>query len=188
MATPSITQLLIDLGAGEAGVAEQLVPLLYQDLRNIAHNHLYRERKDHTFSTTALVHEAYLKVVELDRMTWKSRTQFFAVASQVMRRILVDYARKRHAEKRGGTRERVPLTDALVMAETRAADLVALDDALDRLSRFDPRAAQIVEHRFFGGLNVEETAAVLQVSPTTVKRDWRMAKLWLYEAMAPPAD
>lgn len=188
MPKPALTQLLLDLSEGQAQAADELVPLLYQDLRRIAHNHLYRERADHTLSTTALVHEAYLKLIDQDRAQWQNRAHFFATASNAMRRILVDYARRRRAEKRGGSYEKVALTDALMMAESRSEDLLALDEALNQLAHFDPRAAQIVEYRFFGGLKVEETATVLGISPTTVKRDWHMAKVWLFQAMVPSAD
>ena len=160
--------------------------MIYDALRGIAHNHLAHERPDHTLSTTALVHEAYLKLVDQREASWQSRTHFFAVASQAMRRILVDYARRRKAAKRGGNAAKVPLEDALVMVDVRADELVALDDALHALARFDARQATIVEYRFFGGLTIEQTAAVLGISPATVKREWTVAKAWLSHTMSQP--
>ncbi len=185
---PPITQLLHAFSDGETEAVEQLVPLVYDGLRAIAHNYLAHERSSHTLGTTALVHEAYLKLVDQRAANWKSRAHFFAVASQAMRRILVDYARRRRAAKRGGDAVKVALDDALVMADTRADELLALDDALKELEMFDPRQARIVEYRFFGGLTVEQTAAVLDISAATVKRDWTVAKAWLHNAMSPSGD
>ncbi len=179
-----VTQLLHELSDGHAEAIERLIPLIYDALRGIAHNHLQRERPGHTLGTTALVHEAYLKLVGQTRVAWKGRAHFFAVASQAMRRILVDYARRRQAEKRGAGAAKVPFEDAVVMADTRADDLVALDAALETLETIDPRQARVVEYRFFGGLTIEETAAVLDVSPATVKREWTMAKAWLHATMS----
>jgi RNA polymerase sigma factor (TIGR02999 family) len=185
MASPDeITQLLQAFGDGDSQAIDHLVPKVYDALRGIAHNHLAHERPGHTLSTTALVHEAYLKLIDQREATWKNRAHFFAVASQAMRRILVDYARRRKAAKRGGDAAKVPLDDALVMADEQAEELVALDDALRELTTFDPRQATIVEYRFFGGLTIEQTAAVLDISPATVKREWTVAKAWLSHAMS----
>jgi RNA polymerase sigma factor (TIGR02999 family) len=181
-----ITQLLHAFGDGDSEAVEHLVPMVYDALRGIAHNHLAHERPDHTFSTTALVHEAYIKLIDQREATWKSRAHFFAIASQAMRRILVDYARRRKAAKRGGDAPKVPLEEALVMAETRADELLALDEALSELAAFDPRQAAIVEYRFFGGLTIEQTGAVMDISPSTVKREWIVAKAWLSHAMDQP--
>ncbi len=179
-----VTQLLHQLNAGDAAAAESLVPRIYDALRAIAHNHLRNERTGHTLGTTALVHEAYLKLVDQKRATWQSRAHFFAVASQAMRRILVDYARHAQAAKRGGGAAHVTLEDAVGLRVTQEPDLLALDEALDLLASFDPRQARIVEYRFFSGLTIEETASVLEISPATVKRDWTLAKAWLYRTMS----
>ncbi|MEM1128463.1 MAG: sigma-70 family RNA polymerase sigma factor [Bacteroidota bacterium] len=164
-------------------VMEQLWPHVNPELRRIAHHHLRRERADHTLNTTALVHEAYLRLVDHQAVDWKGRAHFYAVCAKAMRHILVDYARRKQAQKRGGQAVHLALDDVQVAAQERAADLLALDEALTQLAALDPRLAQVVEHRFFGGLEVRETAEVLGLSPRTVKRDWRKARLWLLRAM-----
>src|SRR5688500_4266445 len=164
---------------GESGELDRLVPLVYEDLRRIAHRQLRGERSDHTLDTGALVHEAYLKLSSLDRIEWRDRSHFLAAAAGAMRRILVDYAVARKTRKRGGTRQRVPLEDVIVLTDDNAQELLALDDALRRLAAESERAARIVEWRFFGGMSIEETAEVLEISPATVKREWTLARAWL---------
>ena len=176
---PDVTGLLIAWRDGDKGALNQLVPFVYGELRRLAHRHMRGERRSQPLQTTALVHEAYLRLIDVDRVHWKDRTHFFAVSSQMMRRVLVDVARERGAHKRGGDVPHVALEEAHVAAPDRAPDLVALDEALDALAAFDPRKSRVVELRYFGGLSVEETAEVLAVSPDTVMRDWRFARLWL---------
>jgi RNA polymerase sigma factor (TIGR02999 family) len=159
------------------------MPLVYRELRRLAHGHLRNERPDHTLQTTALVHEAYLRLVDQQEPNWKNRAQFFAVAAQMMRRILVDYARARHYAKRGGGAQQVELDEAMVVSRDRAAEVVALDEALTRLAELDSRKSRLVELRFFGGLSIEETAEIMGVSPGTVMRDWTLAKAWLQREM-----
>ncbi|HEY8257714.1 MAG TPA: ECF-type sigma factor [Gemmatimonadales bacterium] len=158
---------------------DRMLPVVYDELRRIAHRQLRGERSDHTLETTALVHEAYLKLSRLDRIEWRDRGHFLAAAAGAMRRILVDYAVARRAEKRGGERRRVPLDDIIILADDRAQELLALDEALRRLALESERAARIVEWRFFGGMTVEETAQVMEISPATVKREWTVARAWL---------
>jgi RNA polymerase sigma factor (TIGR02999 family) len=174
-----VTQLLINWGKGDEQALEQLMPLVYQELRRLAHRHLGRERDGHTLQTTALVHEAYMRLVDQKEVQWQNRAHFFAVAAQMMRRILVDYARARQYAKRGGGAQQVALDEAMVVSDERAADVVALDEALISLAEFDPRKSRMVELRFFGGLSIEETAEVLALSPGTVMREWTLAKAWL---------
>ena len=173
-----ITQLLIDLRGGQASM-DRLLPIVYEELRRIARRQLGAERPDHTLSTTALVHEAYLRMADQTRLGWQDRAHFFAASAQAMRRILVDYARRHRAEKRGGGRAQVTLDDAMAAAGERADQLVALDEALTRLAAMDPRLARVVECRFFAGLTEEETAEALGVTARTVRRDWVKAKGWL---------
>jgi RNA polymerase sigma factor (TIGR02999 family) len=173
------TDLLVAWSNGDESAFEKLVPLVYQELRVLAQRYMRRERADHTLQATALVNEAYVRLVDVNRMQWQNRAHFLAVAAQTMRRILVEFARHRHRQKRGGDAVRVTLDDAREIAEEKGADLVALSDALSALATFDPRMAQVVELRFFGGLSVPETADVLKVSPETVMRDWKTAKVWL---------
>ena len=168
---------------GDRSAMARLLPIVYDELRGLAHKQLFNERRDHTFNTTDLVHEAYLKLVKLDRIRWQNRAHFFAIAAQAMRNILVNYAVKRKAQKRGGGQDRIPLDEALVMSEQRAEALLALDEALTRLQAFSERQHRIVECRFFGGLNIEETAEALDISPATVKRDWNVARAWLNREM-----
>ncbi len=175
-----VTLLLSALTRGDDGAASQLIPVVYAELRRLAGSYMRRERIDHTLQSTALVHEAYLKLVEQRSVNWQSRAHFFGVAAQLMRRILIDHARGHTREKRGGEQKRVSLEDAFVFSEQKADELVAVDDSLNRLAKIDPRHARVVELRFFGGLSVEEAAEVLGVSPKTIKRDWSVAKAWLY--------
>src|ERR1035438_8263207 len=175
-----VTQLLAQLRAGERDAESKLIPLVYAELRRLAAHYLRGERADHTLQPTALVHEAYLRLTKLHDVDWQSRSHFFATAATVMRRILVDHARAQNANKREGCRDAVSLEEALVVSPARSAQLIALDDALDRLAKLDLRRSKIVELRFFGGLSEEETGEVLGISARTVKRDWRVAKAWLY--------
>ncbi|MCB0720597.1 MAG: sigma-70 family RNA polymerase sigma factor [Bacteroidetes bacterium] len=174
-----VTRLLERWREGDSDAAENLMPLVYDELRRLAHARLWGERADHTLSTTALVHEVYLNLADAKRIDWNNRTHFFAVAARVMRNVLIDYARSRNRVKRGGEYNRVTLDEALVVSEERYDDLLALDDALTRLEAFDERSCRIVEARYFGGLSIAETADALGVSPATVKRDWTTAKAWL---------
>jgi RNA polymerase sigma factor (TIGR02999 family) len=175
-----VTQVLIDWNNGDQAAAERLMPLVYDELRQIARGYLQRERSDHTLQATGLVHEAYLRLVDQSVTSWQSRAHFFGVAARAMRRVLVDHARRHRAEKRGGTWEKVEFDEAIAAGLPRSVDLIALDDALQNLARVDLRQSQIVELRFFGGLTTEETAEVLDVSPRTIKREWRRAKAWLH--------
>jgi RNA polymerase sigma-70 factor (ECF subfamily) len=181
MAT-DVSQLLRAWSDGDPHALGELTPIVYAELRRLAHAYMRRERSNHTLQTSALVNEAYLRLVKYQRMEWQSREHFFAVSAQLMRRILVDWARRNNL-KRGRGVAHVSLDEAAVLEVTRYADFVALDDALTELARRDPRKAQVVELRFFGGLNIDEAATVLKVSPITVRRDWTSAKLWLYRAL-----
>jgi RNA polymerase sigma factor (TIGR02999 family) len=177
--TNDVTRLLGELGSGNEDAVAKLVPLLYRELRRMAGAYLSSERRDHTLQPTALVHEAYLRLVDQRNVQWQNRQHFFGVAAQVMRRILVDHARSHAAVKRGGAVPKVSLEEVAVVSEERGAELLALDEALTRLAALDPQQARIIELRFFGGLTVEEAAEVLSISPATLKRDWNMAKAWL---------
>jgi RNA polymerase sigma factor (TIGR02999 family) len=174
-----ITQLLIDLGKGDKDAEARLIPLVYDELRRLASRFMRGERPNHTLQPTALVHEAYLRLIEQERVEWRNRAHFFGVAAKLMRRILVDHARARLTAKRGAAEQAVHLKEGFVFAEERAGEFVALDEALQRLAQFDPRLERIVEMRFFGGLSVEDTAEALGISTRTVKRDWNAAKAWL---------
>lgn len=178
-----VTRMLIDWSGGDREAPAKLMPLVYEELRQLARQYLQRERADHTLQATGLVHEAYLRLVDQSTTTWQNRAHFFGVAAQLMRRILVDYARSHRAEKRGGGWDKLVFDEAIAPAAERSIDLIALDDALKDLLALDPRQSQIVELRFFGGLTNEEVAEVLDVSPRTVKREWRMAKAWLRRAI-----
>jgi RNA polymerase sigma-70 factor (ECF subfamily) len=180
--TKEISKLLRAWSDGDQGALNGLTPIVYQELRRLAHRYMQRERPGHALQTTALVNEAYLRLVDYKRMQWQNRAHFFAVAAQVMRRILVDHARSKNM-KRGGGRHHVSLDDVAVVSGDRTGDLVALDDAMNALARLDPRKMQIIEMRFFGGLSVEEAAEVLKVSPATVRRDWSIARFWLYREL-----
>ena len=179
-----ITGLLLDWGNGERDAFDRLIPLVYQELRRMAHQYMRRERAGNTLQTTALINEAYLRLVDYQQMRWQDRAHFFAVSAQVMRRILVERARSRQSDKRGGAAQKVSLDEVADLAIERAADLIALDDALTRLGAIAPRKVRIVELRYFGGLNLEETAEVLGISSPTVQREWRAAKAWLYRAIS----
>ena len=174
-----VTRMLIDWSKGDRDAPQQLIPLVYEELRQLAHQYLQRERADHTLQATGLVHEAYLRLVDQGTTTWQNRAHFLGVAAQLMRRILIDYARSHRAEKRGGNWDKLAFDEALAPSAERSVDLVALDDALKDLATFDERQSRIVELRFFGGLTVEEIAEVVEISPRTVKREWRLAKAWL---------
>jgi RNA polymerase sigma factor (TIGR02999 family) len=169
-------------------VLGQLLPLVYHELRRLAERHLRREAPGHTLQATALVHEAYLRLVDQQQVTWQSRAHFFGVAANLMRQILMQHARAKHAEKRGGQQRKLYLDEAGVIAAGQDLDLVALDDALNDLAAVAPRQSRVVELRFFGGLSVEETAAVLDISPATVKREWNMAKAWLHREISRKSD
>ncbi len=174
-----VTRLLKKLTQGDTRAMDRLVPIIYGELREIAHRQLVKEKPGHTLSTTALVHEAYLKLSDLNRVEWQDRTHFFAVAARAMRRILIDYAVKRKAQKRGGERRKVSLDQVDLFDQERSDDLLALDEALRRLSELDERQGRVVECRFFAGMSIEDTAEALQVSPATVKRDWTVARAFL---------
>src|SRR5215831_7085684 len=180
MEPTDVTALLGELTKGNPDAGPKLIPLVYGELRRLADSYMRRERTGHTLQTTALVHEAYLKLLGQRSVDWQNRAHFFGIAAQVMRRILIDHARGHVRDKRGGGREAVPLDEALVFSPERSADFLELDSALERLAELDPRQAKIVELRFFGGLTVEEAAEVLGISPKTVKRDWSVAKAWLH--------
>jgi RNA polymerase sigma factor (TIGR02999 family) len=177
-----ISQLLCAWSGGDQSALERLTPIVYQELHRLARAHMRGERPGHSLQTTALVNEAYMRLVDYKRMEWQNRAHFFAASAQVMRRILVEHAR-RHNLKRGAGLPHVSLDEAAVVGGSRSADLVALDDAMNALARLDSRKVQVVEMRFFGGLSVEETAEVLKVSPVTVMRDWNTAKSWLYREL-----
>jgi RNA polymerase sigma factor (TIGR02999 family) len=180
--SPEITQMLREWSSGNRESLDALLPFIYAELHQQASRYLRRERSDHTLQTTALIHEAYLKLIDQRRVNWQNRAHFYGIAAQAMRRILVDYARGRHREKRGGIGENLPLEAAtLVSSGEKSVDLVALDEALERLAEFDERQARIVELRYFSGLSIEETAEVLRISPATDKSDWKSARAWLYQ-------
>jgi len=178
-ASGHVTELLVAWSGGDASALEQLIPLVHAELQRLARRQMLSEREGHTLQTTALVNEAYLRLVDLTRIRWQDRAHFFAMSARLMRRILVDHARSRRYIKRGGGARRVPFDEGLTVSAEPAADLVALDDALQALARVDARKSQVVELRYFGGLSVEETAEALHVSPETVMRDWRLARAWL---------
>jgi RNA polymerase sigma factor (TIGR02999 family) len=177
-----IAQLLDDWAQHRSGARDRLVPIVYNELRRLAHHYMRGERVDHTLQTTALVNELYLRLAGIDGLRWQDRAHFFAMAATLMRRVLVDYARQRGREKRGAGLSVVPL-DENTLAPQPSVDVVALDDALERLAALDPQQSRVVELRFFTGLSVEETAEALGISPATVKRDWAIAKLWLYNEL-----
>ena len=179
-APPDVTEILCRWSAGDPAAADQLMPLVYEELRARARQYLQRERGDHTLQPTALVHEAYLRMVDQSRVQWQNRAQFFGIAAQLMRRILVDHARAHVAKKRGGLAEHVSLDEAQISPEGRGAELLELDEALTELAAVDLRKSRIVELRFFGGLSIEETAEAMGVNAATVRRDWTVAKTWLH--------
>jgi len=183
-ASAHVTELLVAWSGGDSSALDRLVPLVHAELRRLARRQMRRERDGHTLQTTALVNEAYLRLVDLSRIRWQDRAHFFAMSARLMRRILVDHARSRQYVKRGGGAWRVTFDEALVASAEPAADLLALDEALQVLARVDARKSQVVELRYFGGLSVDETAEALHVSPETVMRDWRLAKAWLLREIA----
>lgn len=178
-----VTRMLLDWSNGDKAALDKLVPVVYEELRRLASYYMRRERPGHTLQTSALVNEAYMRLVDYRQMQWQSRAHFFAVAAQAMRRVLVDHARKQRFAKRGGGAVKVSLDESLAVSQKQAADLIALDDALTGLEAIDARKCRIVELRYIGGLNIEETAEVLDISPATVQREWRAAKAWLYRAI-----
>jgi len=186
LATPSgdVTELLRAWRDGDEQALAELLPLVESELRRLARSYMSRERQDHTLQTTALVNEAYVRLTDASRLPWQSRAHFFGIAARLMRRVLVDYARARGYQKRGGGIDHVSLDDAVAVTPPPDFDVVALDRALEKLMVVDERKSRVIELRFFGGLSVDETAEVLGVSPDTVKRDWRMAKLWLLRELA----
>jgi RNA polymerase sigma factor (TIGR02999 family) len=181
-AAGDLSTLLRAWADGDRNALDKLTPFVYEELRRLARRYMRRERPGHSLQTTALVNEAWMRLVDYKRMQWQDRAHFFAVSAQLMRRILVEHAR-RHNLKRGGGVQHVPLDEAVVVCGDRAGDIVALDDAMNALARFDPRKVQVVEMRYFGGLSVEETAEVLKVSPVTVMRDWSTARAWLHREL-----
>ncbi len=186
MTSPSpheVTKLLIDWSNGDESALNRLTPLVYDELRGLAHYYMRREREGHTLQTTALVNEAYLRLVDQKTARWQNRSHFFAVAARVMRHILVDHARQNSRAKRGGRTQVASLDEAATMSPERAGELLALDEALNELAKTDRRKSDVVELRYFGGLSIDETAEILKVTPTTVSRDWRWAKAWLYKAV-----
>ena len=182
-ASQEITQLLLAWSDGDQAALEKLTPLVYAELRRLAKGYMFGERPGHTLQTTALINEAYMRLIDWKNVRWQGRAHFFGVAAQVMRRILVDFARARHYAKRGGAAQQVSLDEAVTIHEDRSAELIALDEALKSLAEIDPRKSQIVELRFFGGLNAKETAEALKVSQRTVEREWNSARAWLYREL-----
>jgi RNA polymerase sigma-70 factor (ECF subfamily) len=179
-----IAQLLVDWSNGDREALARLIPLVEPELRRLAHHYMRRARQGHTLQTSALVNEAYLRLVDKTHVRWEDRTHFFAAAAQLMRRIMVDHARERHALKRGGAVLKVTLDESALVTKEPAAELLALDEAMSRLAAFDPRKCAIVEMRYFGGLTAEEVAEVLKIHPNTVTRDWSAARAWLYAELA----
>lgn len=183
LAPDNLTGLLIEWREGDKAALDRLMPLVYDELRRIAHRYVLHERAGHTLQTSALVNEAYLRFAGQRQVNWQNRGHFFAATAQVMRHILIDHARRRRYAKHGGEVRQVPIQDAAEMSLQRADELIALEEALDELSKLDPRKGQVVELRYFGGLSLEETAEVLDISLMTVRRDWRAAKAWLFRRM-----
>lgn len=177
--THDVTQLLQAWSAGNEGALAKLMPLVYEEMHRAARHYMAGERSEHTLQTTALINEVYLRLVDFQQISWQNRAQFFGICAQLMRRILIDFARSRRNQKRGGDVFHLPLDEALIVSSEPRADLIALDDALKALAAVDDRKSRVIELRFFGGLSVQETAEVLKVSPETVMRDWRLAKVWL---------
>jgi RNA polymerase sigma factor (TIGR02999 family) len=182
--THEVTQLLVDWSNGDQSALDRLMPLIDAELRRLAHRYMSRERVGHTLQTTALVNEAFLRLVNRKNLQWQNRAHFFGIAANLMRTILVDHARAHASAKRGGGARKLELDEALVISQQKASEVLALDDALKQLAMFDPQQSRIVELRFFGGLTVEETAEVLHVSPATIKREWSTAKAWLFHELA----
>jgi RNA polymerase sigma factor (TIGR02999 family) len=186
--THDVTLMLQAWTAGDGSALEKLTPLVEAELRRLAHYYLSRERSDHTLQTTALINEAWLRLIDWKQVSWRNRAHFFGVSARLMRYILVDFARTRKQQKRGGRAQHVSLDEAAAASVDRSEDLVALDDALQALARYDPRKCQIVELRFFGGLSINETAEAMRLSPITVIREWNKAKAWLYQELNPEPD
>ncbi len=182
--THELTQLLIDWSNGNRAALDRLMPLIDEELRRLAHRYMRQERAGHTLQTTALVNEAFLRLVNRKNLQWQNRAHFFGIAAQLMRTILVDHARSHASAKRGGGAKKLELNEALVVSQQKASEVIALDEALKQLALIDPRQSRIVELRFFGGLTVEETAEVLQLAPVTIKREWSTAKAWLHRELA----
>jgi RNA polymerase sigma factor (TIGR02999 family) len=183
MAEADVTNLLIDWNQGDQSALDRLIPVVYDELHRLAARCISREGPGHTLQSTAVVHEAYLKLVDQQRVHWQNRTQFFAVAAQLIRRILVDHARTAKAYKRGGAARKISLDENIGVMDSRDLDLVALDDAMAALAQFDPQQSRVIELRFFAGLTIEETAEALGISPATVKRDWVTARAWLFNEL-----
>jgi RNA polymerase sigma-70 factor, ECF subfamily len=187
-AAHSVTKLLEEWNSGDREALDKLMPLIYEELRKMARRYMHQQNPGHTLQTTALIHEAYLRLVKQKEKHFQNRAHFFGVAAQAMRHILVDYARERHTAKRGGRARPISLEEAALVTPERAGNLVAFDDALKELESLSKRQSRVVELRYFGGLSVDETAAVLEVSPDTVMRDWSMAKTWLHRALSPARE
>jgi len=183
-----ITQMLVDWGNGDQAALEKLTPLVYNELHRLARRYMGRERPGHTLQTSALVNEAYIRLIDWKNIQWQNRAHFFAVSAQLMRRILVDFARSRNYAKRGGAARNVSLDEAMVVSREKGTDLVALDDALDSLARLNERQSRVVELRFFGGLELDEIAEVMKVSVGTVRRDWSLARAWLHRELSRSQD
>ena len=183
-----ITQMLVDWGNGDQAALEKLTPLVYTELHRLARRYMGRERPGHTLQTSALVNEAYIRLIDWKKIQWQNRAHFFAVSAQLMRRILVDFARSRNYAKRGGALRNVSLDEATVISREKSGDIVALDDALDSLAQLNERQSRVVELRFFGGLSLEEIAEVLKVSVGTVRRDWSLARAWLHRELSKSQD
>ena len=183
-----VSQLLVDWSNGDRAALDKLMPLIDEELRRLAHRYMRQERVGHTLQTTALVNEAFLRLVNRKNLQWQNRAHFFGIAAQLMRTILVDHARSHASAKRGGGARKLELNEALVVSQEKASEVIALDEALNQLALIDPRQSRIVELRFFGGLTVEEAAEVLHVSPVTIKREWSTAKAWLYRELAGQAE
>jgi RNA polymerase sigma factor (TIGR02999 family) len=184
VASHEVTQLLLAWSEGDRAALDRLIPLVHAELHGLAKRYMRRERAGHTLQTTALINEAYMRLIDVKEVRWQNRAHFFAIAARLMRQILVDFARERGYQKRGGAARRVELDEALGVSLGRSEDLVALDEALSALAEVDARKCRVVELRFFGGLNLEETAEALKVSPETVRRDWRLAKSWLLRRLS----
>jgi RNA polymerase sigma factor (TIGR02999 family) len=182
--THEVTQLLIDWSNGDRAALDKLVPVVEEELRRLAHRYMSRERAGHTLQTTALVNEAFVRLVNRRNVQWQNRAHFFGIAAQLMRTILVDHARSHASVKRGGGAHKLELDEAMVVSQQKASEVLALDEVLKQLALIDPQQSRIVELRFFGGLTVEETAEVLHLSPATIKREWSTAKAWLYRELA----
>lgn len=180
---PDVTRLLMNWSKGDSAALDELMPLVYGELRRLASAYLRRERPGHTLESTALVHEAFLRLIDQREVQWKSRAHFYGIAAQMIRRILVDYARAQHAEKRGSGGIKLSLDEAMAVPKGTELDVLGLNEALDRLAAMDPRQAKVVELRFFAGLSIEETAEVMELSPATVKREWTTARVWLFREM-----